>query len=307
MDFSLTTLGTASALPTVNRYPSAHVLNVHGRLFLIDCGEACQIQLRRYNIPFNKIEEIFISHIHGDHVFGIFGLLSTFSMLGRTKELRIFAPEGFGEILGFYMRVFGEGVKYNIAHIVLNAKEPTLIHETKSVRVYAFRLNHRIDTYGFLFREKTPPRNIYKDKIEEVALTRYEIARLKEGEDIIRRDGSVLESDKYTYQPYISRSFAYCCDTAPFAALSEYVKGVDMLYLEATFMEDMSEMAHDTYHSTAAQSARCALDAGVERLIIGHFSSRYKSVTPLLAQAKEIFPETYFAQEGIKFEVPITK
>lgn len=307
MDFNLTTLGTASALPTVNRYPSAHVLNVHGRLFLIDCGEACQIQMRRCGISFNKIEEIFISHIHGDHIFGLFGLLSTLSMLGRTKELKIYAPYSFSEILSFYMRIFGEGVKYNIRHIPVKCKEPSLIYENKSVEVYAFSLKHRIDTHGYLFREKMPARNLYKEMVEKESLSLFEIARLKGGENVVREDGQVLRSEEYTYQPYIPRSFAYCSDTAPFEELSSWIEGVDLLYHEATFGEDMIKMAEETYHSTAAQSAGCALRANVGRLVMGHFSSRYRDVNPLLEEARKIFPESYLASEGTIFEVPLKK
>ena len=171
MNFSLTSLGTASALPTVARYPSAHTLSVHGRLFLIDCGEACQIQLRRYGFSFAKIDDIFISHLHGDHLFGIFGLLSTMAMTGRVSELRIYAPKGFEKVLKFFLEQFGEGVKYNINYKELSSTSPEVIFSSRTIEALAFPLNHRIATYGFLFREKEPQKNVYKEKIEEHNLT----------------------------------------------------------------------------------------------------------------------------------------
>ncbi|MFA5326063.1 MAG: ribonuclease Z [Bacteroidales bacterium] len=307
MEFSLTTLGTASALPNVNRYSSAHVFNIHGRLFLVDCGEGCQVQLRRYGFSFAKIDNIFISHLHGDHIFGIFGLLSTMSLTGRTADLYIYAPRDFSSILNFFLAHFGDGVRYNIIHKVLNCTTQELIFSSRTVEVYAFPLNHRISTFGFLFKEKEPKNNIYKWKIESACLTLKEIASLKDGNNVIRENGEVLEVAEYTYKPYNARSAAYCSDTAPFERLSTWIDGVDLLYHEATFAEDMSKMAKDTYHSTAKQAGLIAKTASVGKMIIGHYSSRYKDLNILLNEAKNIFPETYLAKEGMKFEVPINK
>lgn len=306
MKFSLTTLGTASALPTVNRFPSAHVLNVHERLFLIDCGEGCQMQLRRYGFPFLKFREIFISHVHGDHIFGIYGLLSTMSMLGRTAELFIYAPRLFGAILKSFLKHFGESFKYTVTHVVVNVKSAEQIYETKSIEIYAFPMNHRTDCFGYVFREKMPLRNVIIYKIEKYNLSLYEIARLKEGEDIIREDGEILMNPDLTYVPYIPRSFAYCSDTAPFPQLAEYIKGVDLLYHEATFLEETKKLAETTLHSTAFQAARTACEAGAKRLVLGHFSSRYKDESLFLNEAKSIFPDSELAQEGREFEIPFS-
>lgn len=306
MEFSFTTMGTASALPIANRYPSAHVLNVHERLFLIDCGEGAQMQLRRYNIPLSKIENIFISHLHGDHVFGLFGLLSTFGMLNRLAPLNIYGPDGLNDVLDFFKSKFGEGVKYKLNFIKIKCNSPLLIYENKSLEVYAFPLRHRGETYGYLFREKTPKLNVYKRLIEPYNLSLLEIAALKRGEDISRGD-IIFKNSELAYMPYKARSFAYCSDTAPFKKLSAWIKNTDMLYHEATFGDELSVLATATFHSTASQAAQCALEAGVAKLIIGHYSSRYKDVSPILDQAKIIFPNTFSAKEGMKFELPLDK
>ena len=307
MDFSLTTLGTASARPVANKYPSAHVLKIHGRLFLIDCGEGAQLQLSRYGFSHVKIDRIFISHLHGDHLFGFFGLVSTMALMGRTAPLYVYAPTGFAGILAFFMEHFGEGVIFEIIHVPLTSVAPQVIYEGRSVEVSAFGLNHRVDAFGFLFREKEPARNIHKWKIETDNLTLTEIGTLKRGEDVVRPDGQMLKVEDYTYIPYKGRSLAYCSDTAPFPELAPYIRGVDLLYHEATFAEDLLEMAEMTFHSTGAQAASVALEAGVGRLVIGHFSSRYRDLNIILKEAKAIFPATELAQEGMKFDIPLIR
>lgn len=264
-DFELTSLGTASALPTIDKLPSAHVLKIRGRLFLIDCGEGCQMSLKKRGISLLKIDNIFISHLHGDHLFGLFGILSSMGMMGRTAPLHLYAPEGLSQIIEFYQKQFGEGNKYEIVHIALNCSKPTLIYSARTIEVSAFPLNHRIATFGFLFKEKT----------------------------------SKLDSDL--------RSFAYCSDTAPFEELSEWIKGVDLLYHESTFAEDLKPMAEKTFHSTASDAARCALKCGAKRLLLGHFSSRYPDISIFLEQAREIFPETYLAKENLTVNIMNTK
>ncbi len=298
MEISFTSLGTASALPTISRFSSAHVLKMRGRLFLIDCGEGCQMQLRKYRFSMVKIESIFISHLHGDHCFGLFGLLSTMAMLGRSNRLRIFAPAEFSEILDFFMKHFGEGVKYEIEHIVLNAKEPTKIFEARTFEIFAFPLNHRVETFGFLFKEKLPLLNVFRDKVVDFNLTAHEISTLKKGIEVIRGDGTTLSPAEFTYRPYIPRSFAYCSDTAPFSALKDWISGVDLLYHEATYGKDMEKLAETTTHSTASQTALCAREAGVGKLLIGHFSSRYPNISLLLDEARGIFPNTEISKEG---------
>ena len=318
MNFTLKVLGTASALPTTDRYPSAQVLDVHGRLFMIDCGEGAQMQIRRAGLSFLKIEHICISHIHGDHVFGLFGLLSTMSMLGRASDLRIYAPGNFAPVLQSFMENFGEGLRFNIEHVVLTMKQPELVYENKSVELHAFPLNHRIDTYGFIFKEKHPQLNVHKWAIEKYGLTIAEIGALKRGEDIVRPAGPlakpciendfkpcsgtdeplVISNSEAAYLPYEPRSYAYCSDTAPFPELAQWVKGVSLLYHEATFPVEMTEMAAKTFHSTTVQAAQTARDAGVGRLLVGHYSSRYPSVKFFLDEICEIFPDADLARDG---------
>lgn len=303
MEFTLTTLGVASASPTSNRYPSAHVLNIRGRLFLIDCGEGCQMLLKRYHFSILKFDCIFLSHLHGDHIFGLAGLLSTMYMMGRTADLNIFAPKEFAGMLDYYLKNFGVDFKYHIKHHILDFSEPTKIFETRSTEIFSFPLNHVVPTYGFLFKEKEPRYNIRKEKIEQAGLTISEMGRLKSGSDVIRGDGTVLTVSEFAYKPYVPRSFAYCSDTAPFAALPQYIRGVNLLYHEATFAADMEEMAKATTHSTTTQAARTALSAGAGKLVIGHFSSRYPDPEILLREVQALFPQSRLAAEGESYEV----
>ena len=307
MNFTLNILGTASALPTVNRYPSAQVLDVRGRLFLIDCGEGVQMQIRRQHLPISKIDTVFISHLHGDHTFGIFGLLSTMSMLGRKVPLHIFAPPAFGRILDDFMASFGAGFNFEPIHHPVSVKGPETVLRTRNLEVLAFPLNHRIETYGFLFRETQPQNNVRKEAIGKYGLTLAEIGTLKGGGDIRREDGTVILNSEAAYLPYEPRSFAYCSDTAPFPELAEYVKGVDLLYHETTFPKEMAELAAATWHSTTVQAAECAAKAGVKRLLAGHYSSRFQDVSFFLDEIRAVFPDAEGAREGMKIEIPLIK
>lgn len=327
MNFTLNVLGTASALPTTKRFPSAQVLDVRGRLFMMDCGEGAQIQLRRAGISFLKIEHICISHIHGDHLFGIFGLLSTMGMLGRSSELSIYAPRNFHPVLKFFLSNFGEGLQFHINYVPLQMDRPELVHENRNTELWAFPLNHRIETYGFIVREKQPQRNICKESIARYGLTLAEIGALKLGKDIVRPAGPctvacfengfcpcsgtdeplVIRNSEVTYLPFVPRSYAYCSDTAPFPELPEWVRGVSVLYHEATFPESMADMAAKTFHSTTVQAARCALEAGAGRLLTGHYSSRFPDVSSFLHEMREIFPESYLAHEGDTLEIPLVR
>ena len=323
MNFTLNVLGTASALPTTERYPSAQVLDVRGRLFMIDCGEGAQIQMRKAGISFLKIEHICLSHIHGDHIFGIFGLLSTMGLLGRSSQLNIYAPSDFGPVLDFFKEKFGEGLLFDINFVPLQMTSPELVYENRTAELLAFPLNHRVPTFGFLIREKMPLYNVHKDAITRYGLSVPEIGALKRGEDVVRSAGRLTEpcpendyrpqsgSDEpmvipfseAAYLPYQPRSYAYCSDTAPFPELSQWIKGTTLLYHEATFPSEMAEMAEKTHHSTTLQAAATALDAGVGRLIVGHYSSRFPSVDFYLDQIRTIFPDSYLAHDGDVFEI----
>ncbi len=305
MNFTLKVLGTASALPTTERYPSAQVLDVRGRLFMIDCGEGAQMQLRRAGVSFLKIEHICLSHIHGDHIFGIFGLLSTMAMLGRSSQLNIYAPESFRPVLDFFMAQFGEGILFEINYVPLEMSGPELIYESRNVELMAFPLNHRVETFGFMIREKMPQHNVHKEAIPQYGLTLTEIGTLKRGEDVIREDGTVIANSAAAYIPYVPRSYAYCSDTAPFPELARWIQGVNLLYHEATFPSSMEDMAEKTFHSTTVQAAKTALEAGVERLVVGHYSSRFPSVDFYLDELRSVFPYTDLARDMDVFEVPI--
>lgn len=307
MDFSLKIMGTASAMSVIGRFQSAHVLSVHGRLSLIDCGEAVQRQMLRFKVPMMKIDNIYISHIHGDHLFGLFGLLSTIGMLGRTASINIFAPENFGPILKFFMSYYGAGLNFEVKHVPLSMKEPELIFETRTLSVYAFPLDHQIETFGFRFQEKTPMLNVHKEAISRWGLSLTEIGSLKRGEDVERPDGTLIPCSEATYRPYVPRSYAYCSDTAPFPKLAEWVKGVDLLYHETTYLAEMEERARERHHSTTLDAARCALEAGVGKLIIGHYSSRCQDAAVYQAECRTIFPNTFAASDGDVFDLPFVK
>lgn len=307
MNFTVHILGTASALPTTHRYPSAQVVDVRGRLFMIDCGEGAQIQLRKAKVSFLNIEHICLSHIHGDHIFGIFGLLSTMGLLARKAPLNIFAPSGFAPILEFFKTQFGEGLLFDIHFIPLEMTLPEVVYENRTTELLAFPLNHRVETFGFIIREKMPQRNVRKDAISRFGLSLTEIGTLKRGEDLVREsvDGKplVIRNEDVTYYKYMPRSYAYCSDTAPFAELPQWIRGVDLLYHEATFPEEMAEMAQKTFHSTTIQAATTAKDAGAKKLIVGHYSSRFPSVDFYLDQIKTIFPEAMLAHDGDVIEI----
>ena len=306
MNFTLTILGSASALPFSDRNPSAQALSVHGRLFLIDCGEGTQQRIRQEHLSFVKIEAIFISHIHGDHVFGLFGILSTMSLYHRVAPLHIYGPGNLGPILNFYRSYFGADLSYEIVFHPLDFTVPTVIagagnpssdvslrstppiagdgplpltmpravwpsegqpapaYGSKHIVVTAFPLNHKIDCYGFRFDEVVGPRR----------------------------------------NPWKPRSYAYVSDTAPFPELAEYVKGVDLLYHEATYPADMGDKAEQYFHSTTVQAAVCARDARVGKLLTGHFSSRVKDIPALAGECRGIFPESYTVNDGDVFEIP---
>ena len=305
MNFTLRVLGSASAKPVPERHQSAQVLSVHGRSFLIDCGEAVQRQLLRYRVPMMKIDSIFLSHIHGDHIFGLFPLLSTLGMQARTAPLNIYAPSGFGPILKFFLSYFGEGLAFEIRHTPLQMKAPEVVYKTKSVEISAFPLDHKIDTFGFLFREKEPPYNVRKECIPEYGLTLTEIGTLKRGEDVVREDGTVIPAAEAAYKPFVPRSYAYCSDTASFPELAQWVKGVTLLYHEATYTEEFADQARQRHHSTAAQAARCALEAGAGRLLIGHYSSRIRETARFLEEAQAVFPNSVAVNDGDVFDLPI--
>jgi ribonuclease Z len=299
----LTVLGSSSALPTSKRYPSAHVLNAHERLFLIDCGEGTQMQLRKCRIKFGKINNIFISHLHGDHIFGLYGLLSTFNLMGRENALKLYAPENYLPILHSHLRDFDINLNFEIDFVPLKGKDPFKIYEDKYITVISFPLQHRIEAYGFLFREKQSDRNIIKDCIVKYSIPVSRIPAIKKGNDFVTKEGLVIKNKEITVPSDKPLSYAYCSDTMPFARLSAFVKGVDLLYHEATFDGSMTALAKQVKHSTTLDAARTALKAGAGTLMIGHFSARYKEITELVDEARTLFPNTIPAIDGTTYDI----
>lgn len=322
-NFTLTVLGTASAVPVPGRIQSAQVLNVRGRLFLIDCGEGAQSRMIRYRVPLMKIEAVMISHTHGDHIFGLSGFLSTLAMKGRQAPLDIYGPSALGPEINFFKSFHGDGLPYEIRFHKLSMKAPEVILDAKSFEVLAFPLNHKIETYGYMFREKEPQMNIRKEALEKYGFTLAEIGALKAGEDVVRPAGEdtgatfmngfvrhsgtdeplVIPNAEAAYKPYEPRSYAYVSDTAPFPELPQWLRGVSLLYHEATYLEKYADQAGLRFHSTAIQAGTCALEAGAGRLVIGHYSSREQNAALYEAESKTVFSETTAASDGDVFEI----
>jgi ribonuclease Z len=307
MTFELTVLGSSSALPTSTKFPSAHVLNLHERFFLIDCGEGTQIQLRRSKTRFGKINHIFLSHMHGDHVFGLFGVLSTFNLLGRKTPLHLYGHSDLSHLIDFYTNHFSPENAFPIILHKIVKRDFQLIHEDKLIEVYAFPLKHRVPTFGYLFREKERPYNIRKNMLVKYKLPISMIKLLKEGKDVYTDEGELLRNAEMTEPPYKRRSYAFCSDTMFYKKLVPLLNEVDLLYHEATFAEEDKKLAKLTGHSTASQAATIAKMAGVKELIIGHLSNRYAFPDTLLAEAREIFPNTNIAEELKKYTVALSK
>ena len=304
MRFKLTVLGCSSALPTISKYQTAHVLNVREQFYLLDCGEGVQKQLKRYDISIMKINQIFISHLHGDHVFGLFGLISSMGLLGRTRVLEIFAPAPIQEIVDNHIKYFDRWLPYKIKCNTIDTKQSAVVYENSSITVESIPLKHSVPTVGYLFREKTPERNIDKSSIEQKSLGLAEIVRLKRGEDIVREDGELISCNDVTYLPYKPRSFAYCCDTGYTEKYLEQIRGVDMLMQETTYLKSDKANAKKRFHSTTHDTATIAKKAEVKKLIITHFSTRYSSGLETFEQeAREIFQNTFLAKEGREFDI----
>jgi ribonuclease Z len=303
MPFEVTILGSSSALPTSDRYPTAQVLNVLGRFFLIDCGEGTQIQIRRNKIGFGKINHIFISHLHGDHYYGLIGLISTFNLLGRKNDLHIYSPSELKDLIQPQIDFIKGEMQFKIVFHPLDFKKPRQIYADKKLEVISFPVKHSISTSGFLFREVQKQPNIKKELLEFYNIPIAEIKNIKSGKDFTTTEGEIIPHDKLTTPPLKPRSYAFCTDTAFYPQIIEIIKGVDLLYHEATFTEEMKDFAHSTLHSTAKEAAEIATLAGAKKLIIGHFSARYQNVTPLLNEAKSVFKNTVIANEGETYSI----
>lgn len=303
MSFELTILGCNSAIPTNHRKPTAQLLNVAERFFLIDCGEGTQLQLRKYKIRMQSIQHIFISHLHGDHYFGLIGFISTMHLLGREKELHIYAPKELKEIIYIQLAASRTELRFPLFFHEFGFDETELLMESNDLIVSTIPLSHSLPCCGFLFKEKKKPRRMRKEKIEEYSIPAEAIPAIKSGEDYYLSDGTTVSHLELTRGAQLSRSFAFCSDTSYNEAIIPQIKGVDMLYHEATFLDELKERARQTMHSTAKEAATIASKAQVGKLIIGHYSQRYFDLGPLLDEAQAVFPDTYLAIEGEKFEL----
>ena len=301
--FQVTILGCGSAMPTTLHNPPSQLVNMNGKLFMIDCGEGTQLQMRKFKARMGKLQGLFISHLHGDHFFGLPGLITTLSMLGRTRDLDIYAHEGIRLMLNPLLMYLGHHMQFKINLNPINPEGHDLLLEDESIRISTFPLKHRIAANGFRFEVKESSRRILREQVDHYQVPVEHLRAIKEGADFVAVDGTMVSNDRLTAPGNPSRAYAYCSDTAYHPDIVPYIQGVDLLYHEATFAESERERAAETYHSTAREAAEIAKMAGVKKLVIGHYSSRYNEIGILLKEAVEVFPNSELAVEGKVFEV----
>lgn len=304
MSLKLTILGYNSAVPKRKVAPTAQLLEVESRMFLIDCGEGTQVQLRKAKARFSRINHIFISHLHGDHVFGLIGLISSFQLLGRETPLHIFGPKGIQDFIMNQLRHTESRCTYELFFTELDQTESVKIYEDEKVEVFTIPLQHRIYTNGYLFREKPKLRKLNIDEIHsfpEIEICDYE--NLRRGRDFKLENGKLIPNSDLTFDPPKTQSYAFCSDTRYWPEIVPIIKGADLLYHESTFLSDLQEMADRTAHSTAREAAMIARDAEVGQLILGHFSNRYEDLSVFLDEAKPVFENTILPEQLGVYEI----
>lgn len=301
--FRVHILGCGSALPTLQHYASSQLLEFRDKFFLIDCGEGTQIQLRHTRVHFSKISTVFISHIHGDHCFGLIGMISTFGMLGRTAPLHIYAPAALEKMLTAQIELFCTGLEYEVKFHVVDTTDHSVIYEDRSIAVETIPLAHRVPCCGYLFREKPTLPHIRRDMIDCYGIPVSQINNIKLGAGWVTQDGVVVPHEKLTIPATPPRSYAYCSDTLYLPRLFEIVKDVDTLYHESTYSSEDADKARIYHHSTAVQAAMVARDANAGKLLLGHYSSRYNDENVLLNEAKAVFPNSYLTKERLVFDI----
>ncbi len=299
---NLTILGCYAATPRTFTNPTSQVLEINNRLFLIDCGEGTQVQLRKNKIKFSAINQIFISHLHGDHVYGLIGLISTFTLLNRVTPLTVFGPVGIKEMIKLQLKLANSWPQYELTFVELSSTESEVIFEDDKVLVKTIPLKHRVYTNGFLFQEKPKERNLNIDKVREYEIETCFFQNIKNGKDVTLDDGRVIPNSVLTFDPPSPKSYAFCSDTLYNEDILPIISGVDVLYHEATFLESESHYTERTMHSTAKEAARIALKANVGQLILGHYSTRYESIQLFKEEAVTVFENTLLADDGVFFE-----
>jgi ribonuclease Z len=298
----LTILGCYAATPRTITNPTSQILEIRNRMFLIDCGEGTQVQLRKNKLKFSKINHIFISHLHGDHFYGLVGLISTFMLLNRQTDLHVYGPKGIKEIVLLQLRYSNSFTGYNLYFHELESKESEVIFEDEKVVVKTIPLKHRIYTNGFLFQEKVGDRKLNIDSVHEHKIDTCYFQKIKNGKDITLGDGTVVPNEELTFDPIPPKSYAFCSDTMYDETIIPVIQNVDVLYHETTFLETEADKAEKTMHSTAKEAARIALKANVGELILGHYSTRYNNIELFKEEAVAIFPNTVLADDGKIFE-----
>ncbi len=299
MSISLTILGCHSATPRTFAHPTAQYLEINNRNFLIDCGEGTQVQLRKYKIKFTSINQIFISHLHGDHFFGLIGLISTFGLLNRTNDLHIYGPTGIQEIISLQLKLSKSYLNYTLIFHELDANESQLIYEDTNVEVHTIPLTHRVYTNGFLFKEKVGERKLNIEVIKSI--TEIEICdyqNLKNGKDFVKENGDIVKNKTLTFNPHKPLTYAYCSDTIYKPTIIPIINNADLLYHESTFLEDRKDLAKTTKHTTAKEAGIIAEKAKVGQLVLGHYSSRYKDLNLFKKEAETVFNNVILAKEG---------
>ena len=299
MSFKLTILGCSSAIPTQDRNPTAQLLNVNERFFLIDCGEGTQVQLRKYQLSFQRINHVFISHLHGDHYFGLIGLISSMHLLGRNKDLHIYAHKELKEIIDLQLAASNTELNFPLFFHPIADEDEMILFEDTNIKVSNLILDHSIKCSGFLFEEKRSKRRVIKSEVEKYNVPYDKMESLKDGVDWINASGEVIKNSILTSKNSLPKKYAFCSDTRYNEGLVDKIKEVDLLYHETTFMKDLEERAEQTGHSTTSQAASIAKQAKVKNLIIGHFSQRYRNFEDLLAEAKATFPNSSLAESGL--------
>ena len=301
--FEVHILGCGSALPTTRHNSSSQVVRVGNKQYMIDCGEGTQLQLRKSHIHFSFIDHVFVSHLHGDHCFGLIGMISSFGLLGRTTPLHIHADPMLKELMQPQLDFFCKDLKYKVVFHDIDATKQALIFENNAITVHTLPQKHRIPCCGFLFKEKPKKRHLRKEMIERYNIPEYKRRGIKEGEDYTTPEGETIPNNILTSPADASRSYAYCSDTLPCPANCPLIENVDLLYHEATFAQSEAQRAKTTFHTTAKDAAGIAKQANAKKLVIGHFSSRYDDESLLLAEAQEIFPNTELAKENTVFKI----